>query len=50
MSEDFGGFDLPGGANSMANQKDNKSPWFKRWYVWLLPAMVIVGVIVFAYK
>ncbi len=39
------GFNLPGGANSMANQKDNKSKWYTRWYVWLLPLAVLVGVI-----
>ena len=47
MSDGFGGFDGPAGANSLADQKDNATPWFKRWYVWLLPLAVLGGVILF---
>ena len=39
------GFDFPGGANAMVNQKDNKSKWYTRWYVWVLPLAVLVGVL-----
>ncbi|MEY3561849.1 MAG: hypothetical protein RL068_1001 [Actinomycetota bacterium] len=50
MTGDFGGFDVPGGANDMANQKDNESPWFRRWYVWVLPLAVLADVLVYAYN
>jgi len=50
MSNDLGGFDFPGGANGVANQKDNKSRWYKRWYVWLLPLLVLIGTLIYAYN
>jgi hypothetical protein len=50
MSDDLGGFNFPGGASAMANQKDNKSPWYKRWYVWLLPLLVLGGTLLYAYN
>ena len=50
MSNDLGGFDFPGGANDMANQKDNNSPWYRRWYVWLLPLLVLIGTLLLAYN
>jgi hypothetical protein len=50
MSDGSGGFDVPGGANGMANQKDNTNRWHKRWYVWLLPLLVLVGTLLYAYN
>jgi len=50
MSENFGGFDSVPGANDMAEQAGNKKAWFRRWYVWVLPGLVILGVLAFAYN
>jgi hypothetical protein len=50
VSDDLGGFDFPGGASAMANQKDNKSAWYKRWYVWPLPLLVLGGTLLYAYN
>lgn len=50
MSDGLGGFDFPGGADGMANQKDNTTRWYKRWYVWLLPVLVLIGTLLYAYN
>lgn len=34
------------GVNSLGDQTENATPWFKRWYVWVLPLGVIIGAIV----
>jgi hypothetical protein len=33
------------GINSFGDPTKNDKPWFKRWYVWLLPAAVLFGVV-----
>ena len=36
---------IPGG-DDFEKAKDDESPWYSRWYVWVLPALVIIGVLV----
>ena len=36
----------PPGVNDFAEQANNPKPWYQRWYVWVLPALVIFGVVV----
>lgn len=40
------GFGPVPGANGFGDRKDDESPWYKRWYVWVLPAAVIIGILV----
>ena len=44
---DSGGFgsNVPG-ANGFDKEKDNASKWYTRWYVWALPALVVIGLLV----
>jgi hypothetical protein len=47
MDGSFSDFTTMAGANFMAEQKDNTKPWFSRWYVWVLPALVGLGALIF---
>ena len=47
MNSGDGGFgmNVPG-ASGMEEQKDNASKWYTRWYVWVFPVLVVVGLLV----
>ena len=34
------------GVFGFGDQSKNESPWFSRWYVWVLSGAVLIGVIV----
>jgi hypothetical protein len=34
------------GVFGFGDQRQNESPWFTRWYVWVLTAAVLIGVVV----
>lgn len=34
------------GVFGLGNTTHDETPWFKRWYVWVLPGLVLIGVIV----
>lgn len=36
------------GVNGLGDERNNSSKWYTRWYVWVLPALVLFGVIVAA--
>jgi hypothetical protein len=50
MGDFPGAFDNPGGVNDFEKQRQNAKPWFQRWYVWVLPLLVLVGALLMAYR
>ncbi|MEY3624911.1 hypothetical protein HRU87_02020 [Aquiluna borgnonia] len=42
MSE-HGGFDVPPMINAGAENSQLPAKWYARWYVWALPALVLLG-------
>ncbi len=34
------------GVNSLGEQSESTTPWFKRWYVWILPLSVVIGALI----
>lgn len=44
-----GGFSpmgIPPGSNDFGDRRDDTSPWYTRWYVWVLPIIVVIGALV----
>ena len=47
MDGNFSDFSTSAGVNSLADQVGNSKPWYQRWYVWVLPALVGFGALIF---
>ena len=43
----FGGpMGIPPGGNDFHDRENDRTPWYRRWYVWVLPGAVIIGAVV----
>ena len=42
----FGPMGVPPGANDFHDRQNDTTPWYRRWYVWVLPGAVIIGALV----
>lgn len=42
----FNPFNMPPGGNDFHGSENDERPWYRRWSVWVLPGMVIIGAII----